>query len=291
MPVLRDPLKSVAVAAVACSRCPSSWRFLPYNLDFPILHALLSRKCSGQGQDALQQSRAGRQVRWVNPAPPDPRPRPHVRPHPIAFVTMTQGPRMRRAAAPPGRPLGIMISPGCGVPAAGRELTTPRPLRTDARLPAEVGRARRAARERGPGLRFSSAAASAGLGGRRRRRKVSCALGPGCPARRTRPAAPPGPRARPACGPRAALPGPALAAAAGLRQRGSRRGPAPRPQRAPSDAKPTGLSFPVGLGSRCRAGRPPPHDSSGTRLSAEKGAGLRKGQRCGPRGLLGFFSR
>lgn len=38
---------------------------------------------------------------------------------------------------PSGRPLGIMISPGCGVPAAGRELSTPRPLRTDARLPAE----------------------------------------------------------------------------------------------------------------------------------------------------------
>lgn len=38
----------------------------------------------------------------------------------------------------PGRPLGIMISTGCGVPAAGRELSTPRPLRTDARLPGEV---------------------------------------------------------------------------------------------------------------------------------------------------------
>lgn len=183
-----------------------------------------------------------------------------------------------------------MISPGCGVPAAGRELSTPRPLRTDARLPAEVGRTRRAVRERGPGLRFSLAAALAGLGGRRRGRKVSCALGPGCPAQRTRPAAPPRPRARPACGPHAARPGPALATAAELRQRGSRRGPAPRPQRAPGDARSTGLSFPVGLGSRCRAGRPPPHDSSGTRLSAEKSARLRKGQRCGSPGTARIFS-
>lgn len=230
-------------------------------------------------------------MRPVSPAPPAP-PSRETPPH--RFRHDDARPAHAQRGRTPGRPLGIMISPGCGVPAAGRELSTPRPLRTDARLPAEVGRARRAARERGPGLRFSSAATSAGLVGRRRRRKVSCALGPGCPARRTRPAAPPRPRARPACGPRAARPGPALAAAAGLRQRGSRVA-APRRarsgQRAPGDASSGGLSFPAGLGSRCRAGRPPPHDSTGTRLSAEKGAGLRKGHRCGSPGTARIFSR
>ncbi|VTJ65710.1 Hypothetical predicted protein [Marmota monax] len=55
-------------------------------------------------------------------------------------VTVTHSPRRRIRPHPPaaGRPpLGIMISAGCGVPAAGRELSAPRPLRTDARLPAE----------------------------------------------------------------------------------------------------------------------------------------------------------
>lgn len=252
---------------------------------------LPSRMCSGQGQDALQQSRS-----WPAGAPGQPRPtRPKAPPSNEAPPHRFRHDDGRLAHAQrgrtPGRPLGIMISPGCGVPAAGRELSTPRPLRTDARLPAEVGRAQRAARERGPGLRFSSAAASAGLGRRRRRRKVSCALGPGCPARRTRPAAPPRPRSRSAYGPRAARRGPALAAAAVLRQRGSRVATRRRARtRAPGDSSSAGLSFPAGLGSRCRAGRPSPHDSSGTRLSAEKGAGLRKGQRCGSPGTARIFS-
>lgn len=213
-----------------------------------------------------------------------------LRPHPIVFVRMTQSPRMRTGAAPPGRPLGIMISPGCGVPAAGRELSTPRPLQTDARLPAEVGRARRAARERGPGLRFSSAAASAGLVGRRRRRKVSCALGPGCPARRTRPAAPPRPRARPACGPRAARPGPALAVAAGLRQRGSR---VAAPRRTRSGLRAT--RAPRASVSPRASG--PAAEPGGRHLTVAQRRGClrRRAPGCGrvsgaaPRGLLGFF--
>lgn len=160
------------------------------------------------GQAALQQS-----LHRPAGAPGQPRPsRPEAPPpHQTPPRRSRHGdvsPARAQCGRTPGRSLGIMISAGCGVPAVGRELSTPRPLRTDARLPAEVGRVWRAGRERGPGLRFSSAAASEGLGGRRRRRKVSCALGPGRPARRTRPAAPPRPRA-PTPGLRASR-GPAL---------------------------------------------------------------------------------
>lgn len=62
---------------------------------------------------------------------------------PRRCVTVTRVPRRRSPAPPPlpaaDRPLGIMISAGCGDSAAGRESSAPRPLRTDACLPAEVG--------------------------------------------------------------------------------------------------------------------------------------------------------
>lgn len=293
MPALRCRLKAPAGAAKSC-RCPSSWCFLlcnPYSSPAPQPAAV---GCAQAGaRTPLQQG-----PRWPAGAPRQPRPGrpqappPHQTP-PRRLRHDDVRPAHAQCGRTPGRSLGIMISAGCGVPAVGRELSTPRPLRTDARLPAEVGRVRRAGRERGPGLRFSSAAASEGLGGRRRRRKVSCALGPGRPARRTRPAAPPRPRARRACGPRAIRPCPCgrrgIAAAresprlravpaAGPGRHGLRGPQFPRGPRGPAAV----------LGVR---ERPPPHDNKETRLSsAEKGAGLRKGHSAAPRGLLGFFS-
>ncbi|XP_027391508.1 uncharacterized protein LOC113888673, partial [Bos indicus x Bos taurus] len=91
--------------------------------------SLGSRRC----QVALQQ--LARRSPQVRPAPPSPRPRPG------ACVTMTRVPRRRISVPHPlpaaGCPLGIMISAGCGDSAAGRELSAPRPLRTEARLLAE----------------------------------------------------------------------------------------------------------------------------------------------------------
>lgn len=49
-----------------------------------------------------------------------------------------------------GRLFGNMISAGCGDSAAGRELSAPRPLRTDARLLAEVGASAERGRARRP---------------------------------------------------------------------------------------------------------------------------------------------
>lgn len=77
---------------------------------------------------------------------------------------MTRVPRRRVSVLHPlpaaGCPLGIMISAGCGDSAAGRELSAPRPLRTEARLLAEVGASAQCTRERRPwaGDRLASAA-------------------------------------------------------------------------------------------------------------------------------------
>lgn len=289
MPALRCPLKAPAGAAKSC-RCPPSWCFLPCN-PYSSLASWTARVGCAQarGQAALQQSLqrpagAPDQPRPSHPEAPPPRQTP-----PRGSRHGDVSPARAQCGRTPGRSLGIMISAGCGVPAVGRELSTPRPLRTDARLPAEVGRVRRAGRERGQGLRFSSAAASEGLGGRRRRRKVSCALGPGRPARRTRPAAPPRPRA-PTPGLRASR-GPALplrpprdccstgvvaAPAAGPGRHGLRGPQFPRGPRGPAAAP----------GVR---ERPPPHAGKGTRLSVAKGARLRKGQQCGSPGTARIF--
>ncbi|XFG12361.1 hypothetical protein AB1E19_015985 [Capra hircus] len=104
--------------------------------------SLGSRRC----QDALQQ--LARRSPQVRPAPPSPPPLPG------ACVTMTRVPRRRVSVLHPlpaaGCPLGIMISAGCGDSAAGRELSAPRPLRTEARLLAEVGASAQCTRERRP---------------------------------------------------------------------------------------------------------------------------------------------
>lgn len=207
---------------------------------------------------------------------------------------MTRGPRRRSAAPTPpaaGRSLGIMISAGCGDSAAGRESSAPRPLRTDARLPAEVGASaeRGPARRRGRGCGAGLRRRRAGSPGRgaRRPRKVSCALSAPRAGRSAGPGGR-GPRAaaaRPGGGARA---GPVIAAAgAGTRRpcpcgrggiaapREASASPRPAPERAECGARgpraPAGLPAPRFSRGACILLRMFPFSDESSNLAAARG--------------------